>query len=84
VEKPPGVEGVRDERELEPAAAKRLEQRGRVRRELPCRLPSAVLGLQKPIQLVLVELDAEVAEQLADEAGVLELLDRAGIQKNGS
>src|ERR671936_1701701 len=49
-----------------------------VRREDPRRIPRAVLGLEVPRQLVVVDLDPEVAQQAADEAGVLDLLDRAG------
>src|SRR5262249_51958751 len=77
VEKPAGIERVRDEPELEPALPQRLEQCRRVGCELPCRIPSRVLGLEELCQLLVFDLDPEISEQLPDEPGVLELLDRA-------
>src|SRR5215212_8670182 len=77
LQKPPGVERVGDEPELEAARAEGLEQRVRVRRELPRRIPGRVLGLDEARQLRVVDLDLEVPEQLADEPRVLELLDGA-------
>jgi hypothetical protein len=78
VEKPARIERVRDEPELEPALAQRLQQGGSVGGELPRRVPRRVLGLEKPRQLLVVDLDSEIPEQLPDKARVLELLDRAG------
>ena len=41
-------------------------------------LPGCVLGLEKPRELVVRELSAEVGQRVADHARVLDLLDRAG------
>src|SRR5512133_355262 len=46
--------------------------------ELSRRIPRRVLGLEKTRQLFVVDLEAEIAEQLPDEPRILELLDRAG------
>src|SRR6266516_5043853 len=39
-------------------------------------VPGLVLGFEEAVELLVSERDAEVAEELADDAGVLDLLDR--------
>src|SRR5581483_10444033 len=58
--------------------ARRLEQRVRRRREHARRLPSGVLGLEEALELAVGYVDPLVREQPADEARVLDLLERAG------
>ena len=65
MQQPARVESVGDEAELEPARPQRLQQRRRVGRELPRRIPGRVLGLEEPRQLVVVDVDPKIAEQLA-------------------
>ncbi len=45
--------------------------------EHPRRCPRRVLGREEAIELVVTELDAEAAEQVANHPWVLDLLDRA-------
>jgi hypothetical protein len=78
VEQPAGVERVRDEPDLETAVTKRLEERHRRRSELARRCPGGVLGLEEATELVLGWLEPELAEELAHEARILELLERPG------
>src|SRR2546430_421868 len=82
-QEPAGVERIGDEPELEPALAQRLEQRRTVLSELPRRVPGHMLGLEEAVQLLVRDLDAEIAEELTDKFGVLELLDRAGCPEEG-
>jgi hypothetical protein len=77
MEQPARIEGVRDQPELQPALAQRLEQGMRVRREQARRLPRLVLGLEEAPELVVVDFDPEVAEQPPHELRVLDLLDHA-------
>jgi Ca2+:H+ antiporter len=72
------VEGVRDEAELQPVASQRLEQGVRRRPQLPSGRPGCVLGFEVAVELVVADLDLEVAEELPDEPRVLDLLERAG------
>src|SRR5205823_12506911 len=66
LEEPARVEGVRDERELEPAVAQGFEQRVRIGGEAARGIPRLVLGLEEAVELLVVERDAEMAEQLAE------------------
>ena len=49
-----------------------------MRRKLACRIPRGMLGLEETPKLLVRELDVEVAEELAHEPGVLDLLNRPG------
>ena len=71
------VERVGDEAELEVAIAERLEQRVRRRGEHARLPPRGVLRLEEPVELVVVHLDALLAEERAHERVVLDLLERA-------
>jgi hypothetical protein len=50
----------------------------RRRSEDTCRRPRLVLGLEETPQLLVAQLEAEVRERLADNARVLDLLERPG------
>src|SRR3954452_13075617 len=78
VQEPAGIEGIRDEAELQATSAQRLQQRVRVRAEEPGRIPGRVLGLEIARELVVLDLHVEVPEELPDETGVLDLLDGSG------
>ena len=75
------IERVRHEAELQPSLAERLEQRVRRRREPARRSPGGMLGLEKAAELVVVHVDAELAEEAAHLARVLDLLDDPGLEE---
>src|SRR5215510_13389603 len=75
-QQPARIERVRDERQLQATRAQRLEHRVGRRPEHARRLPPLVLRLEKPIELRVRDLHAEVPERLADDAQVLDLLER--------
>ena len=50
----------------------------RCRTELARRLPRRVLGFEEPPELLVGDVQSQVAEELADEARVLDLLERPG------
>src|SRR2546421_1959299 len=75
VEQPARVEGVRDETEPQPALTEGVEQRVRRGAELSRGVPSGVLRLEKATELLVVDLDSEVAQEAAHETRVLDLLD---------
>src|SRR6266516_623640 len=77
MEEPAGIERVRDEPEPEIPSAERFEQRVGRRSERARRLPGGVLGLEEAPELLIRDLDPEVAEQLAHEPRILDLLERA-------
>src|SRR3954465_5657327 len=79
VQQPARIEGVRDEAQLEPALAQRLQQRVGGGGEATGRVPRDVLRLEEAPQLVVVKRDAEVGEELADQPRVFDLLDLAGL-----
>src|SRR6185312_10542335 len=83
MQEPAGVEGIRDEPELEAARTQSLEQRVGVRGQLSRRIPGFVLGLEEAGQFLVADLDSEVAEKLPHQAGVLELFDRARRPEEG-
>jgi len=56
----------------------RLEQRVRRRTERARRLPGRVLGFEEARELLVGDLEPEVGEKLAHEAGILDLLERPG------
>src|SRR4029079_11192173 len=76
VQQPARIERVRDEPQLEPKLAQRLQQRVRVGSEHARRIPGAVLGLEEAPELRVVHLDLEVAQKPEHELRVLDLLDR--------
>ena len=47
----------------------------------PRRLPGGVLGGEEAVELLVVEVDAEAAEELADHLRILDLVDRAGTEE---
>ena len=73
------VEGVRNEPCLQPAVAEDVEERVRRVAEEPGRLPGRVLGLEKALELGVVDLDIEAPQAVADQLRVLDLLERAGL-----
>src|SRR5437764_2738878 len=83
VQEPAGVEGVRDEAELQTSLPQRLEQCGRVRREPSRWVPGSMLGLQETSELLVVHVDPELPEEAAHQARVLDLLDGAGDPEKG-
>jgi len=74
VQKPPGIEGVRDEAGPEPPLAERVEESMRGISEPPGRLPGSVLRFEESGELVVGHVDAEALEQLAHQSGVLDLV----------
>src|SRR5207344_1659877 len=70
VEKPAGIERVRDEPELEATVPERLEQSVRVTRQSAGRLPGGVLRFEESAELLVVDRDVEVPEQLLHEPGI--------------
>ena len=76
------VERVRDDPQLQPAPAERLEQRVRRPAEDTRRLPRRVLGLEIAVELLVGGVDPEVAEQLAHEPRVLDLLECARLPEH--
>ena len=75
MQEPARVEGVRDEPGGEPAVAQRVQERVGLRAHLARGLPGGVLGREEPVEGPVVDLHAEALEQLADHAGVLDLVD---------
>jgi Ca2+:H+ antiporter len=78
VQKPPGIEGVRDEAGPEPALAERVEESMRGISEPARRFPGSVLSFEEAGELVVGHVDAEALEQLAHHPRVLDLVERAG------
>jgi hypothetical protein len=77
VEKPAGIERVRDEPELEPALAQRLQQAGVWRRAAARGFHAACSASRNRVELLVVDLDSEIPSNCG-QGRVLELLDRAG------
>src|SRR5581483_7672561 len=76
VQEPGRVESVRDEPELQAGPPERVQGRMGRGSEPPGRLPGRVLRLEEAVEVALRDVDPEVAEAVAYEAGVLDLLQR--------
>ena len=77
------VEGVRHEPELQTSFSEGFEERVGGRRQPARRAPSGVLGLEETAELVVVDLDVELAEQPADLGWILDFLDEARLEEAG-
>jgi hypothetical protein len=62
VQEPARIERVRNEPELQPARPKRFQERVRRRTQLARRLPSGVLRFEKPPELLVGDVQPQVAE----------------------